>query len=323
MVSKESLVGIGIVVGLVVGLGVGFGFSGSSSESENDSQVLDMQSVRQMMLDDPSAMQEMILTTMQDSDQMQMMEEMMEQMMEEMKSDPELKKAMMEHMDRMKASKEAMMGTTDDQMMNGMSSAMTFNPDVPITIPMIDGYYNGEKVFFIHTEFSTSDMANMASMMINFPTLHASELQEIPSEETGKIYAFTNGIPGSGPYGGGPFFFQIDIFDSIPGQGEYSQFRVIYLVTWDDDSTPRILTSLDELLQAQTNGEVSIEKTDLVVNAPMIVWSSEDGTEQTASMIQNMFESMEGVEGEVVNVDVDNYIATFKLKSDKKMNMMN
>jgi len=321
MVSKEVLVGIGIVVGLAVGLGTGFGFSGASSESENDSQVLDMQLVRQMMLDDPSAMQEMILTTMQDSDQMQMMEDMMEQMMEEMKSDPELKKAMMEHMDRMKASKEAMMG--QDMVADSMSKQMPFNVNVPISIPMIDGYYNGEKVFFIHTEFSTSDMANMASMMINFPTLHASELQEISSEETGKIYVFTNGIPGSGPYGGGPFMFQIDIFDSIPGQQGYSQFRVINLVTWDDDSTPRILTSLDELLQAQTNGELSIEKSDLVVNAPMIVWSSDDGKEQTASMIQNMFQSMGGVGGEVVNVDVDNYIATFKLKSDKQTNMMN
>ncbi len=31
---------------------------------------------------------------------------------------------------------------------------------------------------------------------------------------------------------------------------------------------------------------------------------------------------MQGADG-VVNVDVDNYIATFKLKSDKQMNMMN
>jgi len=53
----------------------------------------------------------------------------------------------------------------------------------------------------------------------------------------------------------------------------------------------------------------------------MIVWKS-NGMEQRASMIQNMFESMHGVDGEVVNVDVNNYIATFKLKSDKKMNMM-
>jgi len=325
MVSKEILVGIGIAVGLAVGLGAGFGFSGASLEPENDSQVLDMQSVRKMMLDDPSAMQEMILTTMQDSDQMQMMEEMMKQMMEEMKSDPELKKAMMEHMDRMKASKEAMMGIQDDQMMTGssMGSGMTFNPDVQITIPMIDGYYNGNKVYFVHTEISDQKMADMMTMMVNFPTLYVSDLENIPKEDLGKFYVFTNGISGTGPYGGGPFFFQIDIFDSVPGMDEHTQFKVPQLVTWNEDSNPRLLTSTEKLFDAQANGELSIESADFVVNAPMVVWTLDDGKEQTASLIQNMFQSMQGADGEVVNVDVDNYIATFKLKSDKQMNMMN
>jgi len=76
-------------------------------------------------------MQEMILSTMKDSDQMTMMEDMMKIMMNKMQDDPELKQAMVKHMDRMKASKEAMMGTTDDHMMNGMGSAMAFNPAVP------------------------------------------------------------------------------------------------------------------------------------------------------------------------------------------------
>ncbi len=78
-----------------------------------------------------------------------------------------------------------------------------------------------------------------------------------------------------------------------------------------------MLTSVEELLEAEANGELSIEKTDLVVNAPMIVWKS-NGMEQRASMIQRMFESMPGVDGEVTNVDVDNYIATFKLNSQNK-----
>jgi len=34
-----------------------------------------------------------------------------------------------------------------------------------------------------------------------------------------------------------------------------------------------------------------------------------------------MFESMPGIDGEVI--DVDNYIAAFNLISDKQMNMMN
>ena len=47
-----------------------------------------------------------------------------------------------------------------------------------------------------------------------------------------------------------------------------------------------------------------------------------DGTTQTASMIQNMFESMSGVEGELTFVDEDNYVAIFKLHSEKEMSMM-
>jgi len=63
--------------------------------------------------------QEMIMSTMKDSDQMQMMEDMMADMMERMQTDPELEQAMMEHMDRMKLSRDAMMGT-DASMMNDM-----------------------------------------------------------------------------------------------------------------------------------------------------------------------------------------------------------
>ena len=205
---------------------------------------------------------------------------------------------------------------------SSMMSDMSFNVNAPITMPMIDGYYNGEKVFFVHTEVSDTNMAEMMTMMINFPTLHVSELKNISPENMGKVYVFTNGIPGSGPYGGGPFMFQIDVFDSIPGQQGYSQFRTPHLVTWSENSSPRLLTSVEELLEAEENGEVSIEKTDLVVNAPMIVWKSSDGKEQRASMIQRMFESMPGIEGEVTNVDVDNYIVTLELHSTNEMGKM-
>ncbi len=202
-----------------------------------------------------------------------------------------------------------------------MMSDISFNVNAPITIPMIDGYYNGERVFFVHTEVSDKPMAEMMSWMINFPTLHISELKNIPSEEMAKVYVFTNGISGSGPYGGGPFMFQIDVFDSIPDQDGYSQFRVPHLVTWNDDSTPRVLTSVEKILKAESNGELTIQSTDNVVNTPMIVWKS-NGMEQRASMIQRMFESMLGVDGEVTNVDVDNYIVMMKLHPKNSMDMM-
>ena len=63
---------------------------------------------------------EMIMSTMPDSDQMQMMEDMMADMMQRMQNDPELEQAMMEHMDRMKFSDDAMMSSNNGSMMNGM-----------------------------------------------------------------------------------------------------------------------------------------------------------------------------------------------------------
>ncbi|HEU04751.1 MAG TPA: hypothetical protein ENH95_06550, partial [Nitrosopumilus sp.] len=136
-----------------------------------------------------------------------------------------------------------------------MVQNMPFNVDAPVIMPMIDGYYNRDKVYFVHTEVSDSVMAEMMTRMINFPILHVPELKNIPEEQMAKIYVFTNGIPGSEPYGGGLFMFQIDVFDSIPGQAEYSQFRVPHLVTWNENAKPRVLTSESDILKAETNGE--------------------------------------------------------------------
>jgi len=320
MISRELFVGIGLIIGLFVGFGIGFSYP---IASETTSQTSDMKTFQQMMLNDSDSMQEMILSTMKDSDQMTMMEDMMKIMMNKMKDDPELKQAMIEHMDRMKASKEIMIGTMDNmdnQMMDGMmkDSTMSFNPDVPITIPMIDGYYNGETVYFIHTELSDKKMANMMTSMVNFPTLYVPDLENIPDEGIGKFYVFTNGIVGTGPYGGGPFFFQIDIFDSVPGQDEYSEFRTPQLVTWNDDSMPRILTSVDDLFDAQTNGELSIKSADFVVHLPMIVWDS-----GMAKQIKKPFITMPKFDANVINIDENNYTVTLQFNEIDTMNMMN
>ena len=206
-----------------------------------------------------------------------------------------------------------------------MKQNMPFNVDVPVIMPMIDGYYKGNKVYFVHTEVSDSGMAEMMSKMVNFPTLHVPELKNIPEDQMARVYVFTNGVPGSEPYGGGPFMFQIDVFDSIPGQKEYSQFRIPYLVTWNNDTTPRILNSESVILKAESDGKVSIEKSNLVVNVPMITWEMEvyyGKAMGKTSMIPRIFESMSGVEGELIFVNEKNYVAIFKLHSEKDMGMM-
>ncbi len=213
------------------------------------------------------------------------------------------------------------------EMMNQgmMKPNMPFNVDVPVIMPMIDGYYKGNKVYFVHTEVSDPVMAEMMSKMINFPTLHVPELKNIPEDQMGRVYVFTNGVPGSEPYGGGPFMFQIDVFDSIPGQKKYSQFRIPYLVTWNNDTKPNILNSESVILKAESDGKVTIEKSNLVVNVPMITWEMEvyyGKAMGKISMIPRLFESMSGVEGELIFVNEKNYVAIFKLHSEKGMGMM-
>jgi len=213
------------------------------------------------------------------------------------------------------------------EMMNQemMKQNMSFNVDVPIIMPMIDGYYNGNKVYFLHTEVSDSEMADMMSKMINFQTLHVPELKNIPEDQMARVYVFTNGVHGSEPYGGGPFMFQIDVFDSIPGKAEYSQFRIPYLVTWNNDTKPRILNSESVILKAESDGKVTIEKSNLVVNVPMITWEMEvyyGKAMGKTSMIPRIFESMSGVEGELIFVNEKNYVAIFKLHSEKDMDMI-
>jgi len=59
------------------------------------------------MMNEPE-MQKMIMSNMLDSNQIQLMEDMMADMMERMKTDPELKQAMMEHMNKMSMTKDMM-----------------------------------------------------------------------------------------------------------------------------------------------------------------------------------------------------------------------
>jgi hypothetical protein len=195
------------------------------------------------------------------------------------------------------------------------SSLFSFNPDVPILMPLVEGYYNGTKVYFIHTETSEKIMSDMMTNMINFPTLYVPQLLSvIPEENMSKVYVFTNGITGSGPYGGGPFMFQIDVFDSIPIQKDkYSQYRVPYLVRWNENATARVLTSEEAILQAEKNGELTVQRSEVVINAPIIVWNGPDGEPKILPNTDNIFQSIPGFSGEVIYVNTDEFVSRIKL----------
>jgi len=145
--------------------------------------------------------------------------------------------------------------------------------EVPyVRLPAIDAYYQGQKIWFIHTEVSDAQMAQRLTEMVDYPTVYAPQLGSVDPAKAGRIYVFKNGVSRSDaqPWGGGPFHYQIDIFDSVPGDENYTPLRNPHLVTWKEEATPRVLRSEAELLEAQRNGELTIEPTPVVVNAPVV-----------------------------------------------------
>jgi len=159
------------------------------------------------------------------------------------------------------------------------SQSLTDNPQ--LSMPVINAYYNGQEIWFMHTEVSDAQMAQRLSSMVDgnnmmgkMATMHVPRLADIPKEAVGKLYVFTNGVKQRGvkPWGGGPFGYQVDVFDSLPGQKEYSSLRNPYIVTWNENATPQVLKSADEILTAERNGELTITQSDVIVNAPIVQW---------------------------------------------------
>lgn len=137
-------------------------------------------------------------------------------------------------------------------------------------LPAVSGLFDGEKILFVHSEASDPKVAEMLTNMMDSPVVVVPELAEVPEESLGNVFVFTNGVKASGAQG--PMGFQPDVFDSSPSEAHYSPLRAVNLVTWSDDSEPRLLRSLDEIEIARRNGELSIEATDVIVNMPFLKW---------------------------------------------------
>ncbi|CAN5723337.1 hypothetical protein BH24ACT21_BH24ACT21_16530 [soil metagenome] len=149
--------------------------------------------------------------------------------------------------------------------MSGMGS-MTVPDNVP-RLPPVKAYYEGEEVFFVHPEASDEETADLLTDMMASPVLVVPELEQVPEEALSKVYVFTNGNEGDGPLG-----FQPDVFDSAPGDENYSPLRRLYLVTWKDASAAGEIKTLQGIREARESGKIEIERQDTVINEPFLTW---------------------------------------------------
>ena len=78
------------------------------------------------------------------------------------------------------------------------------------------------------------------------------------------------------------------------------------------DATPRLLISEKELLDAETNGELTIKKTGVVVNVPMIVWPGDYlGGQMPIREDKQVRDDMSYSGGQVLEIDTENLQVTF------------
>ena len=134
-------------------------------------------------------------------------------------------------------------------------------------VPPVDGFAEGERIRFIHTEASDPQVAELLTKMKGSPVIVVPELARVPKETLANVYVFKNGVKGSGP-----FEFQPDVFDHPPGTKEYSPLRALNLLAWKNEGAARELRSAAEVKKAIDAGDLVVEQPGVVVNMPLLTW---------------------------------------------------
>jgi hypothetical protein len=175
--------------------------------------------------------------------------------------------------------------------------------NVPIDIPLLKGYENGNEIFFIATDVSDEQIAASATNLTGFKVNYAPALAQTPETARARAYAFTNGIEGNGPFG-----FQLPVTGGKPGDEGYSPLWQLNFVSWNDNATARELKSVQEITAAEQNGELSINQTNIIANHPAIQW--QNGSLMVREDATNINDNTPYMGGQVLNVNIENMVVT-------------
>ncbi|MGH2555471.1 MAG: DUF7482 domain-containing protein [Actinomycetota bacterium] len=125
-----------------------------------------------------------------------------------------------------------------------------------VTMRLHKGAFNGKDVYFIRTDASDQAFAT-AEKLVWVPKLKPLTADGL----SGQAYLVEGGAQGQGT-----------ILSSEPGRDDYTPAWTVHTVTWKGQ--PRLLASVDEVKAAERVGDVTVVKTDIVVNAELVKWST-------------------------------------------------
>lgn len=175
---------------------------------------------------------------------------------------------------------------------------------VATDIPLHLGYYDGDSVYFIITDASDEKHAKIISEKQGWNVEVAPPLENTPKEALSTAYLFVNGVNGEGIHG-----YQSEVVTSTPAQTEtYSALTSHVHVIWTDENNARVLDSEQAVIDAETNGEVTLVKLPVVLNMPQIVWP--DG-QMTIKEDKTLTDSTPYGKAQVLDIDLDEMTVTF------------
>ncbi|MGI0023999.1 MAG: DUF7482 domain-containing protein [Nitrososphaera sp.] len=174
---------------------------------------------------------------------------------------------------------------------------------IPMDIPLIKGYENGNEIYFIGTDVSDKDLANQLTNMTGFKVNFAPLLAKTPDDAQGQVYVFENGVPGKGPLG-----FQLPIVNAKPGDERYSPLQEVNFVKWTDESAAIELKSVNEIAEHEGMGHLDVTETGIIANHPAIKWNG--GQLKVRDDVTNINDDSQYVGGQVTNIDTEKMSVT-------------
>ena len=183
-------------------------------------------------------------------------------------------------------------------------SSLLSRTNVPATIPMHKGIYEGNQVLYIITDGSDEDYTKIISEKQEWNIELASVLADVPESTLQKLFVFKNGVKGDGIYG-----FQNEVFSSTPSQkSQYSALNSIIEVTWKVGQKEIEFKSATDIIAAEEGGRIEFNEKRIVLNTPQIIWPDGQMIVRSDKEITN---EMSYSGGQIIEINEEEMTVTF------------
>ncbi len=124
-----------------------------------------------------------------------------------------------------------------------------------VTFRLRKGVFDGNDMYYIRTDASDEDFAR-TEKLVWVPKMAGLN----PAKATAAAYIISGGVDE-----------QATVLSSEPGRDDYTPAWQITRGTWS--GSPKLLRSVDDVMAAERSGDLSLDETDIVLNAPVVKWS--------------------------------------------------